>query len=153
MRWPVHKAHRALRGLHAHAPATAQLPAEKFHPHFLKSITHQHPAFAQPLDQRPAKVSHIQVRIALPTCPGRRSISRVRGRQFLPEFCEISKPPDLGRTSKLSRTFPLTRTSADTDRQDGYLSGLSAQARRYRCQAGVSFCSSSFLSGEMDLLR
>jgi len=76
-------------------------------------------------------------------CSPRRAQVYVRYREFedassRPNFCEISKPPDLGRTSNLSRTFPLTRTSSDTDRQDGYLSGLSAQARRHWRQAIAS---------------
>ena len=47
--WPVR------RSVGLQAPAAVQLGAEKFRPHFPKSIANLAPALAQPLDQRPAR--------------------------------------------------------------------------------------------------
>ncbi len=131
---------------------TVQLRAEKFHPHFPISIAHPDPAFAQPLDndQRRGK-SHPRCELPSPDVPSTRSSSpNSRTSVFSIEDLEIAnRPAHRSPSNIVTNSWSLTRASSDRHSQDGYLSGLSAQARRYRCQAGVSSSPSSFPVGRV----
>jgi hypothetical protein len=106
---------------------------------------HLHPALTTTARPTTSEVSDIQLRIALP----RRTQAYTRYREFenvslFTEFGGIANPSDPAAHRIPSRPFPLTRASSNRHSQDGYLSGLSAQARRHRCQASASFPLSYF---------